>query len=59
VGHHACCIRTNRISYCNLERIVVAFPYFSIIIVASWGWAGMNFSIGTLTSMRVVRVDAR
>ena len=58
VGHHACCIRTDRISYRNIERIVVACPYFSIIIVSSWGWAGMNFSASTLTSMQVVRVVA-
>jgi hypothetical protein len=42
VGYHVCCIRTDRITY----------------IVASWGWAGMNFSAGTLTSIRVVRVVA-
>jgi hypothetical protein len=28
VGHHACCIRTDRISYRNIEMIVVACPYF-------------------------------
>jgi hypothetical protein len=59
VGHHACCIRTVRISYRSLESIVVACHYFLIIIVASWGWAGMKFNTGTQTSTRVDRVVAQ
>jgi hypothetical protein len=40
VGHHACCIQTDRISYRNLERVVVPCPYFSIIIccIMGMGW---------------------